>query len=155
MLLVSEWLKKIFNMKKRILILCTGNSCRSQMAEGFLKSFDSELEVFSAGTIPAEKVNPNSVIVMEEVGIDISSQSPQNVDEFVDQSFDSVITVCDNAKEVCPVFTGHVKHQFHIPFDDPADAIGTDQEILAVYRRVRDEIKKEFTQFYNDKIKNQ
>ena len=125
------------------------------MAEGFLKSFDSELEVFSAGTIPAEKVNPNSVIVMDEVGIDISSQAPQNVDEFVDQSFDSVITVCDNAKEVCPVFTGQVKHQFHIPFDDPAVAIGTDEEILAVYRRVRDEIKKEFTQFYNDKIKNQ
>ncbi len=142
-------------MKKRILILCTGNSCRSQMAEGFLKSFDGELEVFSAGTIPAEKVNPNSVIVMEEVGIDISSQFPQNVDEFVDQSFDYVITVCDNAKEVCPVFTGHVNHQFHIPFDDPADAIGTDEEILAVYRGVRDEIKKEFTQFYNDKIKNQ
>jgi len=140
-------------MKKRILILCTGNSCRSQMAEGFLKSFDSELEVFSAGTIPAEKVNPNSVIAMEEVGIDISSQSPQNVDDFVDQSFDSVITVCDNAKEVCPVFTGHVKHQFHIPFDDPADAIGTDEEILAVYRRVRDEIKVEFTQIYNKKIK--
>jgi len=125
------------------------------MAEGFLKSFDGELEVFSAGTIPAEKVIPNSVIVMEEVGIDISSQSPQNVDEFVDQSFDYVITVCDNAKEVCPVFRGRVKHQFHIPFDDPAVAIGTDEEILAVYRRVRDEIKKEFTQFYNDKIKNQ
>ncbi len=142
-------------MKKRILILCTGNSCRSQMAEGFLKSFDSELEVFSAGTIPAEKVNPNSVIAMEEVGIDISSQAPQNLDDFVDQSFDSVITVCDNAKEVCPVFTGQVKHQFHIPFDDPAVAIGTDEEILTVYRRVRDEIKKEFTQFYNDKIKNQ
>ena len=146
---------KIINMKKRILILCTGNSCRSQMAEGFLKSFDSELEVFSAGTIPAEKVNPNSVIVMDEVGIDISSKAPQNVNDFVDQSFDSVITVCDNAKEVCPVFTGYVKHQFHIPFDDPAVAIGTDEEILAVYRRVRDEIKKEFTQFYNDKIKNQ
>ena len=141
-------------MKKGILILCTGNSCRSQMSEGFLKSFDSELEVFSACTKPADKVNPNSVIAMEEVGIDISSQSPQNVDEFVDQSFDSVITVCDNAKEVCPVFTGHVKHQFHIPFDDPADAIGTDEEILAVYRRVRNEIKNEFTQFYNDKIKN-
>ena len=140
---------------KKILILCTGNSCRSQMAEGFLKSFDSELEVFSAGTIPAEKVNPKSVIVMDEVGIDISSQAPQNVDEFVDQSFDYVITVCDNSKEVCPVFIGHVKNQFHIPFDDPAVAIGTDEEILAVYRRVRDEIKKEFTQFYNDKIKNQ
>ncbi len=142
-------------MKKTILILCTGNSCRSQMAEGFLKSFDSELEVFSAGTIPAEKVNPNSVIVMDEVGIDISSQFPQNVDEFVDQSFDYVITVCDNAKEVCPVFTGHVKHQLHIPFDDPADATGTEQEVLAVYRRVRDEIKEKFTQFYNEIIENQ
>ncbi len=139
---------------KKILILCTGNSCRSQMAEGFLKSFDSELEIFSAGTVPAEKINPNSVIVMDEVGIDISSQFPQNVDEFVDQSFDYVITVCDNAKEVCPVFTGHVKHQLHIPFDDPADAAGTEQEILAVYRRVRDEIKEKFTQFYNEEIEN-
>ena len=125
------------------------------MAEGFLKSFDSELEVLSAGTIPAEKVNPNSVIVMDEVGIDISSQIPQNVDEFVDQPFDYVITVCDNAKEVCPIFTGHVKHQLHIPFDDPADATGTEQEVLAVYKRVRDEIKEEFTQFYNEIIENQ
>ena len=142
-------------MKKRILILCTGNSCRSQMAEGFLKSFDSELEVFSAGTIPADKVNPNSVIVMEEVGIDISSQIPQNVDEFIDRSFDYVITVCNNAKEVCPVFTGRVKHQLHIPFDDPADATGTEQEVLAVYRRIRDEIKEEFAQFYNEITENQ
>ena len=140
---------------KKILILCTGNSCRSQMAEGFLKSFDSELEVFSSGTIPADKVNPNSIIVMDEVGIDISSQYPQDVDEFIEQSFDYVITVCDNAKEVCPVFTGHVKHQLHIPFDDPADATGTEQEVLAVYKRVRDEIKEEFTQFYNEIIDNQ
>ncbi len=125
------------------------------MAEGFLKSFDSELEVFSAGTIPAEKVNPNSVIVMDEVNIDISSQYPQDVDEFVDQSFDYVITVCDNAKEVCPVFSGEVKHQVHLPFDDPADAIGTEQEILAVYKRVRDEIKEKFTQFYNEITENQ
>jgi len=141
-------------MMKKILILCTGNSCRSQMAEGFLKSFDSELKVISAGTIPAEKVNPNSVIVMDEVGIDISSQFPQNVDEFIEQPFDYVITVCDNAKEVCPVFSGQVKHQIHIPFDDPADATGTEQEILAVYRRIRDEIKEKFTQFYNEKIEN-
>jgi len=139
---------------KKILILCTGNSCRSQMAEGFLKSFDSELKVISAGTIPAEKVNPNSVIVMDEVGIDISSQFPQNVDEFIEQPFDYVITVCDNAKEVCPVFSGQVKHQIHIPFDDPADATGTEQEILAVYRKIRDEIKEKFTQFYNEKIEN-
>jgi arsenate reductase len=141
-------------MKKRILILCTGNSCRSQMAEGFLKSFDSELEVFSAGTKPAEKVNPNSVIVMDEVNINISSQYPQDVDEFVDQSFDYVITVCDNAKEVCPVFSGEVKHRVHLPFDDPSDATGTEEEVLAVYRRVRDEIKEKFTQFYNEITEN-
>ena len=141
-------------MNKRILILCTGNSCRSQMAEGFLKSFDSELEVFSAGTIPAEKVNPNSVIVMDDVGIDISSQFPQNVDDFVDQSFDYVITVCDNAKEVCPVFTGHVKHQIHIPFDDPADATGTEEEVMLVYRRVRDEIIESFGEFYKKEIEH-
>ena len=142
-------------MMKKILILCTGNSCRSQMAEGFLKSFNSELEVFSAGTIPAEKINPNSVIVMEEVGIDISSQYPQDVDEFIEQPFDYVITVCDNAKEVCPVFSGEVKHQLHLPFDDPADATGTEQEVLAVYKRVRDEIKEEFAQFYNQIIDNE
>jgi len=142
-------------MEKRILILCTGNSCRSQIAEGFLKSFDRELEVFSAGTIPADKVNPNSVIVMDEVGIDIGSQFPQDVNEFVDQSFDYVITVCDNAKEVCPVFTGDVKHQLHIPFDDPADATGTAEEVLAVYRRVRDEIKGKFAQFYKEITENQ
>jgi len=142
-------------MHERILILCTGNSCRSQMAEGFLKSFDKELEVFSAGTAPAEKVNPNSVKVMDEIGIDISSQFPQNVDEFIDRSFDYVITVCDNAKEVCPVFTGDVKHQLHIPFDDPADVTGTEEEILAVYKRVRDEIKEEFAQFYNEIKDNQ
>ncbi|MCH7770133.1 MAG: arsenate reductase ArsC [Bacteroidetes bacterium] len=139
---------------KKILILCTGNSCRSQMAEGFLKSFDSELEVFSAGTIPAEKVNPNSVIVMDEVDIDISSQFPQNVDEFVDQSFDYVITVCDNAKEMCPVFTGHVKHQIHSPFDDPADAAGTEEEVILVYRRVRDEIRESFSEFYKKEIEH-
>ena len=139
---------------KKILILCTGNSCRSQMAEGFLKSFDSELEVFSAGTVPAEKVNPNSIIVMDEVGIDISSQFPQNVDEFVNQSFDYVITVCDNAKEVCPVFTGHVKHQIHISFDDPAEATGTEEEVILVYRRVRDEIRESFSEFYKKEIEH-
>jgi len=139
---------------KKILILCTGNSCRSQMAEGFLKSFDSELEVFSAGTIPAEKVNPNSVIVMDEVGIDISSQYPQDVDKFIEQSFDYVITVCDNAKEVCPVFSGEVKHQAHLPFDDPADATGTEQEVVAVYKRVRDEIRESFFKFYKKEIEH-
>ncbi len=122
------------------------------MAEGYLKSFNKELEVYSAGTKPAELVNPNSIKVMEEIGIDISSQYPQDVNEFIDKSFDYVITVCDNAKEVCPVFNGEVKQQLHIPFEDPADAIGTDEEVLTVYRRVRDEIKERFKIFYNEEI---
>ncbi len=98
-------------MKKKILILCTGNSCRSQMAEGFLKSFDKNLEVFSAGTKPAEKVNPFAVKAMSEIGIDISKGVAENVDKYLSQSFDYVITVCDNAKETCPVFMGDVKHR--------------------------------------------
>ena len=140
-------------MKKRILILCTGNTCRSQMAEGFLKSFDDELEVFSAGVKPEGKVNPNAVKVMQEVGIDISGGKPQDVNEFINDSFDYVITVCDNAKETCPVFLGDVKEQLHIGFEDPADATGTDEEILSVFRKVRDEIKREFKDFYLKKIK--
>jgi len=137
-------------MKAKILVLCTGNSCRSQMAQGFLKSFDNELEVYSAGTFPALKVSPYAVKVMKEIGIDIASQYPKKVDEFISQSFDYVITVCDNAKEVCPVFTGDVKNRLHIGFDDPADAIGSKDEILKVYRRVRDEIKEGFTDFYSE-----
>jgi arsenate reductase len=89
---------------------------------------------------------------MDEVDIDISSQYPQDVDEFIEQPFDYVITVCNNAKEVCPVFSGEVKHQVHLPFDDPADATGTEQEVLAVYRRVRDEIKERFIQFYKKEL---
>lgn len=135
-------------MKKKILILCTGNSCRSQMAEGFLKSFDDNLEVYSAGTKPAEKVNPNAVQVMKEVGIDISNNYPKDVEQFVNQSFDYVITVCDNAKETCPVFIGKVGKQLHIGFEDPAEATGTEEEILAVFRKVRDEIKRDFFEFY-------
>ena len=133
---------------KRILILCTGNSCRSQMAEGFLKSFDKNLEVFSAGTKPAEKVNPFAVKAMQEIGIDISNGVSENVDKYLSQSFDYVITVCDNAKETCPVFIGNVKHQLHIGFDDPADAVGSEEEVMPVYRRVRDEIKNDFYDFY-------
>ena len=135
-------------MKKRILILCTGNSCRSQMAEGFLKSFDENLEVYSAGTNPAERANPYAIKAMNEVGVDISNGIPENVDKYLSQSFDYVITVCDNAKETCPVFIGDVKHRLHIGFDDPADAVGTEEEVMPVYRRVRDEIKKEFYEFY-------
>jgi len=120
------------------------------MAEGFLKSFDKNLEVYSAGTKPAEKVNPFAVKAMKEVGIDISNGIPENVDKYINQSFDYVITVCDNAKETCPVFMGNVKHRLHIGFDDPADAVGTEDEVMPVYRRVRDEIEKEFFIFYKN-----
>ena len=136
----------------RILILCTGNSCRSQMAEGYLKSFDKELEVYSAGTKPADKVNPFAVKAMSEIGIDISNGIAEDVDNYVNQSFDYVITVCDNAKEVCPVFNGEVKQQLHMPFDDPADATGTEEEALAVYRKVRDKIFERLNQFYKKEI---
>jgi thioredoxin type arsenate reductase len=137
----------------KILILCTGNSCRSQMAEGFLKSFDSRLEVFSAGTKPAERPNPHAVEVMAEAGIDISANQPKNVDQFTDQPFDYVITVCDGAREICPVFTGKVKNRLHIGFEDPADATGTREEILPVYRRIRDEIKTGFLKFYDENVR--
>lgn len=138
---------------KRILILCTGNSCRSQMAEGFLNSLDSDLEVYSAGTNPASRVHPKAVEAMKEIGIDISGGYPKTVDRFLDQSFDYVITVCDHAKETCPVFMGEVKERLHIGFDDPAEATGTEEEILSEFRRVRDEIQNRFQQFYRQKIK--
>jgi len=134
----------------RVLILCTGNSCRSQMAEGFLKSFDNSFEVFSAGTKPEKAVNPFAIQVMEEAGIDISLNYPKNVNSFVDDSFDYVITVCDNAKESCPLFTGKVGKRLHMGFEDPADAKGTEEEILKTYRRIRDEIKEGFNNFYKN-----
>ncbi len=135
-------------MKLSILILCTGNSCRSQMAEGFLKSFDSELTVFSAGTKPSLEVHPKAVQVMSEVGIDISNGKPESVDKYLLMSFDYVITVCGNAKETCPVFVGSVKEQLHIGFDDPADAVGTEEEITNEFRKIRDEIKQDFWKWY-------
>lgn len=141
-------------MKKRILILCTGNSCRSQMAEGFLKSFDPELEVFSAGTNPAARVSPNAIRVMAEKGIDISSEYPKDVNRFLGESFDYVITVCDNAKETCPVFMGKVNSRLHIGFDDPAEAKGSEEEVLSVFRRVRDEISRDFYEFYKVNLEN-
>ena len=137
----------------KILILCTGNSCRSQIAEGFMKSFDPSLEVYSAGTKPAGKVHPKAIQVMKEIGIDLSRNYPKMVDQFLGDSFDYVITVCDNAKETCPFFTGKVAHRMHIGFDDPAEAAGTDEEVLSVFRKVRDEIKKEFYSFYNENLK--
>lgn len=131
----------------KVLVLCTGNSCRSQMAQGFLKSFHPGWEVLSAGTKPAERVNPYAIKVMAEVGIDIEGEHPKLVDQFIRDEFDYVITVCDGAREVCPVFTGKVKQRVHIGFDDPADATGTDEEIIPVYRRVRDEIAERFRNF--------
>ena len=138
----------------KILVLCTGNSCRSQMAEGFLKSFDPRLEVFSAGTHPADNVNPNTIIVMNEVGIDLSNNSPKSVNQFLNDSFDYVITVCGGAKETCPAFLGNVKNRLHIVFEDPAEAEGNPEEILNVYRQIRDEIYEQFNNFYKSKIEN-
>jgi arsenate reductase (thioredoxin) len=132
----------------KILILCTGNSCRSQMAEGYLKSLDKFLEVHSAGTNPAANVNPLAVKVMNEIGIDLSGNKPKNVNEFIDQSFDYVITVCNNAKETCPLFTGKVSHKLHIGFEDPAEAVGTEEEVLKAFRKVRDEIMDSFFDFF-------
>ncbi len=137
----------------KILILCTGNSCRSQMAEGFLKSFDARLEVFSAGTHPAPYPNPNAVAVMKEAGIDISLNKPKKVDLFLAESFDFVVTVCGGAQESCPAFTGNVKHRLHIGFDDPSHAIGTEEFIRSEFIRVRDEIRDAFYKLYQNEIK--
>jgi arsenate reductase (thioredoxin) len=123
------------------------------MAEGFLKSFDPTLEVYSAGTKPALHVHPKALTVMKESGIDLTRCFPKNVDQFIGQSFEYVITVCDHAKETCPVFTGKVKHRLHIGFDDPAEATGTEEEVLSTFRRVRDEIREQFQQFYIDRLK--
>lgn len=136
----------------RILILCTGNSCRSQMAEGFLASLDTRLEVRSAGTRPARQVHPLAVRVMKEAGIDLSAHTPKPVDQFLDEPFDYVLTVCDHARETCPVFAGHVRHRLHIGFDDPAEAFGAPDEVIAVFRRVRDEILRECSRLYTDTI---
>jgi arsenate reductase len=122
------------------------------MAEGFLKSLDSSLQAFSAGTQPAARVHPLAAKVMKEVGIDIGGNKPKNVKEFINDSFDYVITVCDNAKESCPVFIGKVQHRLHIGFDDPAEATGTEEEVLRMFRRVRDEINAAFSAFYHRQI---
>jgi len=137
----------------KILILCTGNSCRSQMAHGFLQSFESKLKVSSAGTEPAAQVNPKAVQVMKESGIDISRHTPRQVDQFLNEEWDYVITVCDNAHETCPLFTGKVKNRLHMGFEDPSHSKGTEDYILNEFRRVRDEIKKAFYRLYIDEIK--
>jgi arsenate reductase len=133
-------------MKKRVLILCTGNSARSQMAEGLLRHDAGEqFEVESAGTKPGV-VRPEAIAAMRELGIDISGQRSKHVDEFKGQHFDVVITVCDNAKESCPVFFGAAK-RLHHSFEDPAAAQGSEGERLALFRRVRDELRVYLTDF--------
>ena len=123
------------------------------MAHGFLQSFSSEIGVFSAGTKPAEMINRKAVEVMKEAGIDISDHTPHNVSEYINESWDYVITVCGGANESCPVFVGNVRHRLHVGFDDPSDAIGSEELVLAEFRRVRDDIKTRFEQLYNDNLK--
>jgi arsenate reductase (thioredoxin) len=137
----------------KVLILCTGNSCRSQMAQGFLKSFDSNIEVFSAGTNPAATINERAITVMKEVGIDISNHKPESVDMYLNEVWDYVITVCDEANEKCPVFIGKVNHRLHIGFEDPSKVNGSDEFIWSEFRRVRDEIRSKFNELYIMHIK--
>lgn len=136
-------------MKKRILVLCTGNSCRSQMAEGFLRHFArTEAEVFSAG-IETHGVNPRAVLMMKEDGIDISGHTSNHVDEYRHIDFDFIITVCDHANEHCPAFPAKGM-KFHCAFPDPSRAKGDEDEILESFRQVRDEIKNFCIQFVSD-----
>jgi arsenate reductase len=137
----------------KILILCTGNSCRSQMAQGFLQSFDKNIEVYSAGTFPAVRINPKAVEVMAEIGIDISKNTTKSVNVFLNDQWDYVITVCDDANETCPVFIGKVKNRLHIGFEDPAIITGTEDFVLNEYRRIRNQIKVEILKFYEKNLK--
>ena len=137
----------------KTLILCTGNSCRSQMAHGFLKSFDSSLQVASAGTEPAEAVNPKAVEVMKEKNIDINNHKPTMVDDYLKDEWDYVITVCDDANETCPAFFEKVKTRLHMGFEDPSKATGSDEFIWSEFRRVRDQIEKSFKDLYIKKMK--
>ena len=137
----------------KVLILCTGNSCRSQMAHGFLQSLDSELIVRSAGTEASGKLNHKVVEVMKEAGIDISHHTSDPVDIYLDDEWDYVITVCGGANENCPAFLGKVKNRLHIGFDDPSFATGTPEFIQQEYYRVRDEIEEAFFKLYTKEIK--
>jgi arsenate reductase len=135
--------------KQRVLILCTGNSARSQMAEGLLRhDAGNRFEVESAGTKPG-RVRPEAIAVMKEIGIDISGHRSKSVDEFASRRFDYVLTVCDNAKESCPIFPGHTS-RIHKSFEDPAALEGTGEERLALFRRVRDEIREYLKTFPSD-----
>jgi arsenate reductase len=133
--------------KPRVLILCTGNSCRSHMAEGILRAAAGDVvEVHSAGSNPAGYVHPQAIAALAEIGLDISGHTSKHMNSFLDRDIDTVITVCGHADQACPVFPGQV-HRHHWPFDDPAHAVGTDEEIAAEFRRVRDEIKAVFEDY--------
>jgi arsenate reductase len=125
------------------------------MAQGFMQSFDKRMEVHSAGTFPGPEVNPKAIDVMAEAGIDISSNSPKSVDIYLRNSWDYVITVCDDANETCPFFPGKVSHRLHMGFEDPSKAVGSSEFIMNEFRRVRNEIKTNFYQLYNNQIKPQ
>ncbi|MEO8099091.1 MAG: arsenate reductase ArsC [Acidobacteriota bacterium] len=139
------------SLKHRLLFLCTGNSARSQMAEGLLRhAAGDRFEVFSAGTRPTA-VRAEAVAVMAELGIDLSTHRSKNVDEFVDRKIDSVISVCDNAREACPVFHGAVTH-LHWPFEDPAAVAGDEATRLAAFRAIRDQISVRLAHFINTAV---
>jgi len=135
---------------REVLILCTGNSCRSQMAEGLLSYFSPNTKVYSAGTKP-EKVNPFAIKAMAEIGIDISQNTSNHVDEYTHIDFDYVFTVCDNAKEICPIYP-KAKQMIHHSFMDPADATGTEQEQLEVYIKVRNQLRDYFKAFAENEL---
>jgi len=138
-------------LKKRVLFLCTGNSCRSQMADGLINhDFAGQIEAFSAGTEP-HGLNPKAVEVMAELGIDISHNSSDHISQYDGQSFDYAITLCGDANDKCPLFVGGVQ-RIHIGFDDPPKATGTEDEVLAVYRRVRDEIRQQLGEFFRREL---
>ncbi|WP_414630780.1 arsenate reductase ArsC [Bacteroides sp. UBA939] len=141
-------------MPPKILILCTGNSCRSQMAHGFLQSFNPKLLVYSAGTKASGKVNSKAIEVMQDAGVDISHHTSDSVEQYINDEWDYVITVCGGANENCPTFSGKVKNRLHIGFDDPSEATGTPEFIQSEYIRVRDEIKKAFYELYINEIKD-
>jgi len=136
---------------KRVLFLCTGNSCRSQMADGIVNhDFAGRIEAFSAGTEP-HGLNPKAVQVMGEIGIDISANSSDHVSRYEGQAFDYVISLCGDADQKCPTFFGGVK-RLHIPFDDPPRATGSTEEVIAVYRRVRDEIRTQMNRLFRQEL---
>ena len=136
----------------KVLILCTGNSCRSQMAHGFLQSFDPNLTVCSAGTEASGKLNQKAVKAMAEIGIDISHHTSDSVDMYLNDEWDYVITVCDDANETCPAFLGKVKKRLHIGFEDPSHKTGAPEYVMSEYYRIRDLIKEQFHNFYTENI---